>query len=123
MGKRATQTMKEMEGKLHAVQQEACIAKERIETVEAAIRMLCLLPVPCLGCAGLIFLVQRVARAGPGCLYCRLMRASRCLSTQPATYSQFGPTSAFASVLHAASRIMDTRGARPKYTTEGGDEL
>ena len=37
---RLEQTMKNMEGKLDAVQKEACIAKERIETVEAEIRML-----------------------------------------------------------------------------------
>jgi len=37
---RLEQTMKNMEGKLDAVQQEACIAQERIKTVEADIRML-----------------------------------------------------------------------------------
>ena len=56
-----------------------------------------------------------------------LLPFNACLavSKHPASNLQpiFGPQAAFASVLHAASRIMDTRGARPKYTTEGGDEL
>ena len=50
--------------------------------------MLCLLPVPCLGCVLMYFLLQRVARAGPGCIYCRLMRAEQLVRRQPATYSR-----------------------------------